>query len=377
MARWNTAPPNRSYASRSANSSPAAERAPRGVIARVTRRVAGTAHRSPYACRIASPTDHCRTTSAPDARPDAGRGNSLGCIRAHRPSRRTSRPSMTTNWRSTCDYDFRTGSRRRRGRGRWPSPGSAPSTAPRRAAATSKVSVVHGIPGAAGRRVRQRGEDPRQLPARHGRRPARPAGGHYDIALTKPGEPIGSAILKVDDAAVPGGANISLVAHLDADGQPKITPFVNDVASRRRQGPADRAAHRGRAGRGRARRRQAGLQGPDQPQRGQGRRRRRHGVGRRRAGRHRRPWCSARPTSNLKEGTATIVYAIGSAEDKTLDARGADHHRAALGARWRAQRHRRPGRPRVPGAWWYAVAALGLLLLLVGGAPVRRRSARA
>ena len=48
--------------------------------------------------------------------------------------------------------------------------------------------------------------------------------GEYDIALTKPGEPIGSAILKVDNAAVPGGANISLAAHLDAAGKPTDHP---------------------------------------------------------------------------------------------------------------------------------------------------------
>lgn len=55
--------------------------------------------------------------------------------------------------------------------------------------------------------------------------------GTYDIDITKPGEPITSAILTADDAAVPGGANISIVAHLDEAGQPKITPFVNDTSA--------------------------------------------------------------------------------------------------------------------------------------------------
>ena len=189
---------------------------------------------------------------------------------------------------------------------------SAMTTAPAWAA-TSKVSVVHGIPGQPvdvyvnGEKTLDNFE------------PGTVAGpldleeGTYDLALTKPGEPIGSAILKADGAQVPGGANISIVAHLDADGQPKITPFVNDVEGhRRRQGPADRPAHRGRAGRGRARRRHAGVQGPHQPQRGDGRPRRRHGVGGRRPGRQTDPVLGPADL-NLKEGTATIVYAIGSA----------------------------------------------------------------
>lgn len=33
-----------------------------------------------------------------------------------------------------------------------------------------------------------------------------------------------------ESAQIPGGANISIVAHLDADENPQITPFVNDVS---------------------------------------------------------------------------------------------------------------------------------------------------
>src|SRR5918995_4226395 len=107
---------------------------------------------------------------------------------------------------------------------------SALTTAPAWAA-TSKVSVVHGIPGQPVD-VYVNGEKTLENFA-----PGDVAGplsleeGDYDIALTKPGEPIDSAILKADDAQVPGGANISIVAHLNADGQPVITPFVNDVAN--------------------------------------------------------------------------------------------------------------------------------------------------
>ncbi|MFB9234183.1 DUF4397 domain-containing protein [Plantactinospora siamensis] len=96
-------------------------------------------------------------------------------------------------------------------------------------AASAKVSVVHGIPNTPvdvyvnGKKTLDDFKPgtvagPLSLPA-----------GSYDIALTKPGDPVSKAILKADNARVPGGANISIVAHLDAAGKPKITPFVNDV----------------------------------------------------------------------------------------------------------------------------------------------------
>ena len=96
-------------------------------------------------------------------------------------------------------------------------------------AATSKVSVVHGIPDTPvdvyvnGEKTLENFKPgdvagPLDLPE-----------GEYDIALTKPGEPVDQAILTVDDAAVPGGANISLAAHLGGGGEPTITPFVNDT----------------------------------------------------------------------------------------------------------------------------------------------------
>ena len=97
-------------------------------------------------------------------------------------------------------------------------------------AASSKVSVVHGIPDTPVD-VYVNGEK-----TLNNFKPGDVAGpltlpeGEYDIALTKPGEAIDKAILKVDDAEVPGGANISLAAHLSAAGEPQITPFVNDVS---------------------------------------------------------------------------------------------------------------------------------------------------
>src|SRR4051812_38377152 len=96
-------------------------------------------------------------------------------------------------------------------------------------AASSQVSVVHGIPGTP---VDVYVNGKKTLP---NFQPGKVAGpltlpeGSYDLALTQPGGDPADAILKVDDAAVPGGADISLVAHLTAAGKPTITPFVNDV----------------------------------------------------------------------------------------------------------------------------------------------------
>jgi hypothetical protein len=70
---------------------------------------------------------------------------------------------------------------------------------------------------------------------------------------------------------------------------------------------------------------------------------------------------------DLSEGTATIVYAIGSAEDKSLD----------VVAQTITGLHSAPGG--VPsgdggqagtgvGTWWYVLAGAGVLLIVGGGA---------
>ncbi|GIM87570.1 DUF4397 domain-containing protein [Salinispora arenicola] len=97
-------------------------------------------------------------------------------------------------------------------------------------AAMAEVSAVHGIPNTPVD-VYVNGEKTLENFA-----PGAVAGpmnleeGAYDIALTKPGEPLANAILKVDDKDVLGGTNISIVAHLDANAQPKITSFANDTS---------------------------------------------------------------------------------------------------------------------------------------------------
>lgn len=55
--------------------------------------------------------------------------------------------------------------------------------------------------------------------------------GEYDLKVTAPDAGAdGEAVIEADDVTVPGGANITVVAHLDESGTPVLTPFVNDVS---------------------------------------------------------------------------------------------------------------------------------------------------
>jgi hypothetical protein len=234
-------------------------------------------------------------------------------------------------------------------------------------AATSKVSVVHGIPG-----------QPVDVYVNGNKtledfQPGDVAGpldleeGQYDIALTKPGEPVGQAILTVDNAEVPGGANISLAAHLDEGGQPKITAFANDV-SKLDAGQA-RLIVRHTAAAPAVDVRAGGqpvfrdLTNPNEAKADLD------------AGSVSADVVLAGGDDvvlgpadlNLREGTATIVYAIGSAENQSLD----------IVAQTITGLHSAPGGvPSGSGglaatgltAWWYVFAAAGLLLLFGGAA---------
>lgn len=96
---------------------------------------------------------------------------------------------------------------------------------------TSDVSILHAVPGldvdvyANGDKILTNFKpgtltDPLKLPA-----------GSYDLAVRATGEPESSdPAIEANDVEVPGGANITVVAHLDAEGQPVLTPFVNDVS---------------------------------------------------------------------------------------------------------------------------------------------------
>jgi hypothetical protein len=57
--------------------------------------------------------------------------------------------------------------------------------------------------------------------------------GSYDLQVFADGDDPGSAdpAIEANGVKVPAGANATVVAHLDADGNPQLTPFVNDTSS--------------------------------------------------------------------------------------------------------------------------------------------------
>ena len=99
------------------------------------------------------------------------------------------------------------------------------------AADDAHVSVLHGVPDAVVD-VYANGDalltdfkpgtltDPVALPA-----------GDYDLKVVAAGDGAdGDAIMEANGVAVPGGADITVVAHLDEGGTPVLTPFVNDTS---------------------------------------------------------------------------------------------------------------------------------------------------
>lgn len=95
------------------------------------------------------------------------------------------------------------------------------------------VSVLHAVPGltvdvyANGEELIPDFEpgtltDPLTLPA-----------GTYDLQVFAAGDNPDNAdpAIEAQGVEVPAGANATVVAHLDADGNPVLTPFVNDVSS--------------------------------------------------------------------------------------------------------------------------------------------------
>lgn len=96
---------------------------------------------------------------------------------------------------------------------------------------TSDVSVLHAVPDvtvdvyANGDELLTDFEpgtltDPTPLPE-----------GTYDLKVTEAGAgPNAQALIQARDVEVPAGANITVVAHLQQNGDPTLTPFVNDTA---------------------------------------------------------------------------------------------------------------------------------------------------
>ena len=99
------------------------------------------------------------------------------------------------------------------------------------AADTATVSILHAVPGATvdvyanGKALLKDFKpgtltDPQQLPA-----------GTYDLKVVAAGDGAdGDAVAEAENAKVPAGANVTVVAHLDADGDPKLTAYANDVS---------------------------------------------------------------------------------------------------------------------------------------------------
>ena len=97
---------------------------------------------------------------------------------------------------------------------------------------TSTISILHGVPGATVDVYANGAElltnfapgtltDPQELPE-----------GTYDLKVVAAGAGAdGAAVIEANDVAVPAGANITIVAHLKADGTPTLTPFVNDTSA--------------------------------------------------------------------------------------------------------------------------------------------------
>jgi len=110
-------------------------------------------------------------------------------------------------------------------------PAQAAGEAASRSTADATVSVLHAVPGATvdvyvdGKALLTNFKpgtltDPVKLPE-----------GTYDLKVTAAGAGAsGAAIMQANDVKVPGGANITVVAHLDAAGKPGLTPYVNDVS---------------------------------------------------------------------------------------------------------------------------------------------------
>lgn len=238
---------------------------------------------------------------------------------------------------------------------------------PASAASDSMVSVVHGIPGATVDVYVNGAKTLSSFEPASVAGPLKLAEGTYDVALTKPGEGVDKAILENKALAVPGGKNLSLVAHLDAAGKPVLTAFVNDT-SMVKAGDA-RLVVRHTAAAPAVDVRAGGtpvFKGLTNPN---------EAMADIPAGTVKADVVLAGTDTvvlgpkdlSLKAGTATIVYAIGSAEGKTL----------ALAAQTIDGLGGAPtGMPAGTGgqtadgvaAWWYALPVAALLLLLVAAA---------
>lgn len=238
------------------------------------------------------------------------------------------------------------------------------------AADTASVSVVHGIPNTPVN-VFVNGKDtlpdfkpgtvagPLQLPA-----------GDYQVKIFPAADTGGTGTPVIEaTATVKAGQNVTLVAHLTADGKPTLTPFVNDtspvVAGKARLVVRHTAAAPAVDVRANGQVAFKGLTNPNQDSADLP------------AGSISADVVLAGTstvaigpaTVDLKAGTETIVYAIGSADQKTLalvvqtiTGMGGAPGGVPAGSGGLAA----PSDPGTPG-WVWGLAGVGGLLLLAGG----------
>lgn len=98
-------------------------------------------------------------------------------------------------------------------------------------AATGTVTVIHGIPGLTvdvyvNDKLTLEDFAPDTVTA-----PLELPAATYQIAIRPANAASDSAPVLAGSATLPAGANASIVAHLDANGQPKLTVFVNDTSA--------------------------------------------------------------------------------------------------------------------------------------------------
>jgi uncharacterized protein DUF4397 len=106
---------------------------------------------------------------------------------------------------------------------------SAATAASAAAAENGTVYVVHGVPGLTvdvyvNGKAALTGFKPGQVAG-----PLSLAPGSYDVAVRKAGEAATAAPAIDKKVTLPAGANVSLVAHLSAAGTPTLTAFANPV----------------------------------------------------------------------------------------------------------------------------------------------------
>jgi uncharacterized protein DUF4397 len=95
----------------------------------------------------------------------------------------------------------------------------------------SNVTVIHGLPGVfadvyVNDEVAIDNFDPAEITD-----PIPLPAGTYQIDITEANATDNSAPLLSGSATVPAGANLTLIAHLNGQGQPTLTPFQNDVST--------------------------------------------------------------------------------------------------------------------------------------------------